>query len=1179
VLPFIIAGLTTGSIFALAATGLVLTYKTSGIFNLAHGAQATASAFLFYFLHDQSDMPWPFAAFICVGITGPVVGVLLELVARRLQGATLAAKVLATVGVLLVIQGAVQLLYPPGEDREVRSFLPGHPFMIWGVRITASQVIIFALGAVAAVTLTLFLRYARNGLAMRAVVDDPELLDVVGTSPARVRRLAWVIGSSMAAASGVLLAPLLPLDAIGLTFLVVTAFGAAAVGAFTSLPLTYLGALGIGVGQAFLQKYFVSSTGLAVGLAPSLPFLILFALLIAAPRLRRPSGDGFFIRRPRSSWWTPWQLRAGASVGVLALLVAVPWFAGNYLASWTIFLAYVVVFLSLGLLVRLSGQVSLAHVSFMAIGVVAFSHLAVDHHWPWLVALVGAALITAPVGALLAIPAIRFPGLYLALATMGFGIVLQQMFYRRPYMFGALYPLSVPRPQVSWADLVSDTGYYYVVLAIVVAVVILVAFITRSRLGRLLSARSDSATGLAASGASINISLVLVFCVSASLAAVAGVLAGGTLSLAGGADYLPFLSVQLFAVAMITPGGAPWYALLAAAAQTLVPAYVAQDATVTNLLTLLFGVVAVVSVIQPWSARQAPAPLRRLLRRRDGDEKPAPQGFVPAQPLVPVRNLTRSVRPVRPGAAGLKVADVTVRFGGLVANDRINLEVPVGTITGLIGPNGAGKSTLFNVCSGLVRPSSGTVWLDGHRLDHLGPPARARRGLGRTFQQMELFESLTVRQNIAMGCEAALAGWNPLDHILTRARQRRIIRERTDDSIALCGLTELADAHVGTLSTGWRRHVELARCVAGTYEVLLLDEPSSGLDRRETQHLGEILERVVRERGVGIMLVEHDMALVNQVCDHVYVIDFGKQIFGGTTQEIRASEIVRHAYLGEDIGMVEGRNGRPLSPSTTRTNVRTRSASPTFAGEPSSDTAPLLEFAAVTAGYGSTTVLRDVSIRVRAGEVVALLGPNGAGKTTALRCASGSVRPSTGRILVDGRDVTKVPPHRRTELGLCLIPEGRGIFRSLTVAENLRLSVPGSSGDPSTALDRALTIFPALPKRLNEVAGCLSGGQQQMLSVARAYVGNAKIIMLDEVSLGLAPLVVDEIYQALDALAKTGVAMLLVEQYVSKALHMCDSAVLLRKGGVAYSGPPANLDEQSFLRDYLAVDFEEAAGS
>jgi branched-chain amino acid transport system ATP-binding protein len=222
--------------------------------------------------------------------------------------------------------------------------------------------------------------------------------------------------------------------------------------------------------------------------------------------------------------------------------------------------------------------------------------------------------------------------------------------------------------------------------------------------------------------------------------------------------------------------------------------------------------------------------------------------------------------------------------------------------------------------------------------------------------------------------------------------------------------------------------------------------------------------------------------------------------------------------------------------------------------------------------------LWDVAIRVQVGEVVALLGPNGAGKSTALRCASGGVRPTKGRILVDGQDVTKIPPHRRTEMGLCLIPEGRGIFRGLTVAENLRLFVPSRSSNPSEALDRALTIFPALRSRLNEVAGRLSGGQQQMLSVARACVGDAKIIMLDEVSLGLAPLVVGEIYRALEALAKTGVAMLLVEQYVSRALNMCNSVVLLRKGSVVYYGPPTNLDERSFLREYLGVEFEGSSG-
>jgi len=460
VLPYLVAGLTTGSIFALAAVGLVLTYKTSGIFNFAHGALASASAFLFYCLHVQHGMAWPLAAAICVLGGGPVVGFVLERVARRLALVTLPMKVLGTVGILLTIQGALELMYAPGPDREVPQFLPvSTAFHLSGTPVEAYRLIIISVALVAVVALTVFLRWSRMGLAMRAVVDDPQLLDVAGTSPVRVRRLAWLIGASTAAASGVLLVPLLPLDATTMTFLVVTAFGAAAIGAFTNLPVTYLGGLAIGVAQALLQKYFINSTGLSGGLAASLPFLVLFVLLLAAPRLRRPSTATFLQRTGTSSWRPPTALQVLGIVGLLVVLILVPQFGELHIADWTRFLAYTVLFLSLGLLVRMSGQVSLAHVSFMAIGAAAFSHLAVDHHWPWFAAVIVAGLIAAPIGALLAIPAIRFPGLYLALATLGFGILLQQMFYAQSYMFGALgLGIPIPRPHLSWLNLASDNG-------------------------------------------------------------------------------------------------------------------------------------------------------------------------------------------------------------------------------------------------------------------------------------------------------------------------------------------------------------------------------------------------------------------------------------------------------------------------------------------------------------------------------------------------------------------------------------------------------------------------------------------------------------------------------------------------------------------------------------------------
>jgi ABC-type branched-subunit amino acid transport system ATPase component len=250
--------------------------------------------------------------------------------------------------------------------------------------------------------------------------------------------------------------------------------------------------------------------------------------------------------------------------------------------------------------------------------------------------------------------------------------------------------------------------------------------------------------------------------------------------------------------------------------------------------------------------------------------------------------------------SGLRVENVVVRFGGLVAVDGMSLNAPLGHLTGLIGPNGAGKTTTFNAITGLNRPNSGRIELMGHDISKLTPQARAQRGLGRTFQRMELFDSLTVRENVDLGSEAGMAASNPLRHLRGSRTDARHVREATMEALDLVGIAELAEDRPADLSTGQRRLVELARVIAGDFKVLLLDEPSSGLDKRETERFGEILRHLVEQRGVGILCVEHDMALVMTVCDYVYVLDFGKPIFEGTTAEIAASPIVRAAYLGSE---------------------------------------------------------------------------------------------------------------------------------------------------------------------------------------------------------------------------------------------------------------------------------------
>ncbi|MGW2563655.1 ABC transporter ATP-binding protein [Streptomyces sp. NPDC001514] len=248
----------------------------------------------------------------------------------------------------------------------------------------------------------------------------------------------------------------------------------------------------------------------------------------------------------------------------------------------------------------------------------------------------------------------------------------------------------------------------------------------------------------------------------------------------------------------------------------------------------------------------------------------------------------------------MRVEGLTIRFGGNTAVNAVSFDAPLGRITGLIGPNGAGKTTTFNACSGLLRPSAGTIRLFGQDVTGRPPSARARLGLGRTFQKMDLFDSLTVEQNIALGLEARLAGSRPVRHLWCPRAERRAVRDATEEVLELCRLGDLRHEPTASLSTGQRRLVDLGRVLAGRFELLLLDEPSSGLDTAETERFGAIVKRVVAERGCGVLLVEHDMALVMSVCEHLCVLDFGEMIFEGAPAEVRASETVRAAYLGSE---------------------------------------------------------------------------------------------------------------------------------------------------------------------------------------------------------------------------------------------------------------------------------------
>lgn len=493
----------------------------------------------------------------------------------------------------------------------------------------------------------------------------------------------------------------------------------------------------------------------------------------------------------------------------------------------------------------------------------------------------------------------------------------------------------------------------------------------------------------------------------------------------------------------------------------------------------------------------------------------------------------------------LQAEGVTVRFGGVVALADVAISVPANTIVGLVGPNGAGKSTLLGVLSGTTG-GSGRITLDGVDITSMHADARARAGLARTFQHPEVFGELTVREQVALAYRLRHeAGRMRGDLLSGRGRlSASNEEERTvTEILELLGLEAVGNRPGIGLPLGTARLVEIARGLVMTPRVLLLDEPSSGLSTHETQQLSRALERVVAEYELSVVLVEHDVDMVLSLSKIVYVLNFGAVLASGTPAEIRADEDVRRAYLGEE---------EAKAPPEQRRATATVGRAP----DAPAPAASLLSVSGVDVHYGSAPALRNVSLEVDRGTVTAILGANGAGKSTLARAVSGLIPVSSGTIRFDGANVTGAAAHKIRRAGLAHLPEGRGIFPNLTVAENLDLAARSlRKSSRGAAVARAAEMFPILGSRRKQLAGRLSGGEQQMLSFARVLVVTPKLVIADEVSLGLAPLVVDEVYLGIEAMLDLGVSVLLIEQFVQRALAFASHCYIMRRGEVKWQGP------------------------
>jgi len=491
----------------------------------------------------------------------------------------------------------------------------------------------------------------------------------------------------------------------------------------------------------------------------------------------------------------------------------------------------------------------------------------------------------------------------------------------------------------------------------------------------------------------------------------------------------------------------------------------------------------------------------------------------------------------------LTARGVGVHFEGLRALEGVDLELARGEILGLIGPNGAGKTTLVNVLSGYLKPSEGSVELDGHPTSGWSPHQFPRRGLGRTFQAARLFPDMTVLENVEM---AGVGIGLP----------RSQARDGAAEILDYLGIAGRRHVTASALAYGEQRLVGIGRALAIKPRYLLLDEPAAGLSPQEA---ADLLTRItaIRDRyGCGILVIEHNMQLIMKLCDRVQVLTRGKTISTGSPAEVQTDAAVREAYLG----------------ATDQTGVRVRERAQAAATQ---DRAPLLKVNNLVVDYGSVRALSNVSISVGRGEFVAVIGPNGAGKSTLLSAIAGLTRAGSGTMSYDGRPLSAEGTAARVERGIALVPEGRRILSNLTVEENLRVgqTTRRSEPDATRRFDEVLERFPVLRPRLKGHAGKLSGGEQQQLAIARALLAGPTLLLLDEPSLGLAPLMIDSVYETLSTLSESGLTILLMEQNANRALMAADRAYVLRHGTVELDGEAGALRvDPAFDRAYFGFE-------
>jgi branched-subunit amino acid ABC-type transport system permease component len=613
--PFVLTGLVAGSVYAIAAMGLVVTYRTTGLFNFAHGATGMAVAYGFYVFRTDVGMPTWLAIVLALGVVAPVLGIAVELLLfRGHDRASQATKVVLTMALLIVLQGSVVAIFG-APSRRVEPFLPVSTFRVGGVNVGWDQVIIIGIGLTVLAALVVFFRRSRTGTAMRALVDDRQLVQAAGFSANRISALTWTLGGATAGLAGILFAPLLGLDSTTLTLLVVQAYAAAVIGRLTSLPRTYLGGLLLGLAGALSLKVFASRPAVLNGLRPSIPFIVLFGALVLTrrDRLRELGASAPWsgtVRSGSSSWWPL----------LVIFLPLVRLLDPTRVFSLGSALVIACAFLSLTLLTGTSGLISLTQAGLVGTGAFTYVHLT-NGHVPFLLALLLAGLVVVPLGVAIAVPALRLSGLFLALATFAVGQLIDGfLFGSWTWFSGGSDGLRGTRPSL----LQTDRAYVAFVVVVMAAIAAAIGQVRRTGLGRTLVALRDSPAAADALGVDPLWPRVAVLYLVSVVAWFARGIYAGLLQAPSAAYFNTFASLLWLTIAVVGGIQSVYGAVVGALLFYFVP-YLFASGSVSPWLTPVFGVAAILFArraggIVGWIADHRPD--RLIAVRRDHAPEP-----------------------------------------------------------------------------------------------------------------------------------------------------------------------------------------------------------------------------------------------------------------------------------------------------------------------------------------------------------------------------------------------------------------------------------------------------------------------------------------------------------------------------------------------------------------------------